>query len=34
MRTRRPCIRIQLTRRHRQTRLEWTIKHTRWIMQH
>jgi hypothetical protein len=28
------CIRIPLTRRHRKARLELTIKHTRWTMQH
>jgi hypothetical protein len=29
-----PCIRIPLTRRHRKARLESTMVHTRWTMQH
>ena len=30
LRSRRPCIRIPLTRRHRQARLEWARENFRW----
>jgi hypothetical protein len=34
LRSRRPCIHIPLTHRHRHVRFEWTIEHTRLTMQH